>query len=157
VKILVVPVGRVRGPLADAVAEYEQRAARYFSFEVQEVREEPARGQATVERVRAEEGKRLLARVQPGQEIIALHPAGRSWSSERLAHHLSELALHARAGAAFLIGGAYGLSDEVLGASHHLLSLSGFTLPHEVARLVLCEQIYRAGTILRGEPYHKTR
>jgi 23S rRNA (pseudouridine1915-N3)-methyltransferase len=157
VKVHIVAVGKVRGDLAGAVEEYERRAGRYFAFSAHEVREEPARSGADLERVRDEEGKRLLGRILPGQEVVALHRDGRAWTSQRLAAYLSELALHGGAGAAFLIGGAFGLSDEVLGAARHRLSLSGFTLPHEMARLVLTEQIYRAGTIIRGEPYHKTR
>lgn len=153
-KVLVISVGRVRGDLADAVAEYEKRAGRYFQFEAIEVKEQPARG-SDIARVMEEEGNRLLARVPAGFEVIALHREGKGWSSERLAGYFSDLALRAVSGVAFVIGGAFGLSDEVLSRADHLLSLSAFTLPHEMARLVLTEQIYRAGTIARGEPYHK--
>lgn len=156
-KILLVAVGRVRGPLAEVVAEYESRARRYFGFDAVEVREEPARPGVPIERVREEEGRRLLARVPPGMERIALHREGDDWGSERLARYLGELALRGSPGAAFLIGGAFGLSDALLAQATHRLSLSAFTLPHELARLVITEQIYRAGTIARGEPYHKTR
>jgi 23S rRNA (pseudouridine1915-N3)-methyltransferase len=157
VKVQLVAVGRMRGPAAAATAEYEQRLRRYFSFEPHEVREEAMRQGGTPKRVRDEEGKRLLARVAGGLEVVALDREGCSWSSLELARYLSDLALHGRAGAAFVIGGAYGLSDAVLGAATHRLSLSAMTLPHELARLVLTEQLYRAGTIARGEPYHKTR
>lgn len=156
-KVLLLSVGRVRGALAPAVEEYEGRIRHYYSFEAAEVKEEPARRGMEVERVRAEEGRRLLERVPPGFQLVALHETGRQWSSEELSRHLSDLALRGSAGTAFLIGGAYGLSDEVLRTARHQLSLSAFTLPHEMARLVLAEQLYRAGTIARGEPYHKGR
>jgi len=156
-KLQIVCVGRLRGELAGAVANYEARARRYFTLVVDEVKEETARSPSDADRVRDEEGKRLLARVAPGLELVALHRDGRGWSSQRLASYLSELAVRAAPGAAFLIGGAYGLSPEVLANVRHQLSLSGFTLPHEMARLVLVEQVYRAGTIIRGEPYHKSR
>lgn len=156
-RIAVVAVGRARGHLADALREYEARTARYFTFQAHEVREEPARQGNPVARVRDEEGKRLLARVPDGWQVIALHREGRGWSSEQLAEHLGQAGLHGGPGAAFLIGGAFGLSPAVLARADHLLSLSAFTMPHEMARLVLTEQLYRAGTILRGEPYHKTR
>jgi 23S rRNA (pseudouridine1915-N3)-methyltransferase len=155
VKVLVGAVGRVRGPLAPAVGEFEQRARRYFPLAVEEVKEEPATRGRTPEQVMGEEGRRLLARVPAGIEVVALHRKGRAWGSERLAGYLGEMGLHSGAGAAFLIGGALGLSEEVLGRATHLLSLSALTLPHDLARLVLMEQLYRAGTILRGEPYHK--
>jgi 23S rRNA (pseudouridine1915-N3)-methyltransferase len=155
VKVLLVAVGRVRGLFADPIAEYEKRVQRYFSFEAHEVREESARGEGDAERVMAEEGKRLLARVPPGIEIVAMHREGQGWDSERLSEHLAEHALRGSPGVAFLIGGAFGLSREVLDAARSRLSLSAFTLPHELARLVLTEQLYRAGTIARGEPYHK--
>lgn len=155
-KVTVISVGRVRGDLAGAVAEYEKRAGRYFQFEAVEVREHPARG-SDIGRVMDEEGKRLLARVPAGFELVALHREGKGWSSERLAAYFSDLALRAVTGVAFVIGGAFGLSDEVLSRADHRLSLSDLTLPHEMARLVLTEQIYRAGTIARGEPYHKAQ
>jgi 23S rRNA (pseudouridine1915-N3)-methyltransferase len=155
VKVILVAVGRVRGALADPIAEYEKRVQRYYSFEALEVKEESGRSESAADRVMAEEGKRLLGRVPPGMEVVAMHRQGEMWNSEELSRHLADRALHGSAGVAFLIGGAYGLSDEVLRCARHRLSLSSFTLPHELARLVLTEQLYRAGTIARGEPYHK--
>ena len=156
-KLLLLAVGRPRGPAADLAAEYEARVKRYFSFDTAEVKEEAFRRAGDAGRVRDEEGKRLLARVGPGMEIVALHETGKQWSSQQLAGWLAELALRGSPGAAFVIGGAYGLSDEILSRARHQLSLSAMTLPHEIARLVLAEQLYRAGTIQRGEPYHKGR
>jgi 23S rRNA (pseudouridine1915-N3)-methyltransferase len=156
-RVQLVCVGKVRGAIAEPVAEFQRRTERYFTFEAIEVREEPARQESAVERVRMEEGKRLLGRVAFGLDVVALDREGDLWSSERLASFLSDLALHGRPGAAFLIGGAYGLSEEVLSAANHRFSLSACTLTHEIARLLLTEQLYRAGTIARGEPYHKTR
>ena len=156
-KVSLLAVGRVRGPIADAVADYEGRIRRYYTWESAEIKEEPARKPSDAVRVMDEEGKRLLARVGTGMELVALDRGGTQWSSERLSGYLSDLALRASPGAAFVIGGAFGLSDELLRRATHKLSLSAFTLPHELARLVLTEQIYRAGTIARGEPYHKGR
>lgn len=153
-KVMTIAVGRPKGELAAPIALYEERATRYFTFEAIEVKEHRAR-QAEGRQAMEEEGRRLLARVPAGVELVALHRGGRAWSSERLASYLRELAIRASPGAAFLIGGAFGLSDEVLQRADHRLSLSAFTMPHELARLVLAEQIYRAGTIARGEPYHK--
>ncbi len=156
-KVALLAVGRARGPMAEAIGEYETRLRRYFTFEAVEVREEAYRRIGDAGRVRDEEGKRLLARVPAGTEVVALHETGKPWSSEQLSRYLSELALRGSPGASFLVGGAYGLSDEILRSARHRLSLSAFTLPHELARLVLTEQLYRAGTLARGEPYHKGR
>ena len=156
-KVAVVSVGRAKGAVGEAIGEYEARARRYFTFEAHEVKEEPYRGRGDAPRVRGEEGRRILARVPAGAELVALHETGRAWDSHRLAAYLAELQLRASPGAAFLIGGAYGLSDEILSRASHTLALGSLTLPHELARLVLTEQLYRAGTINRGEPYHKGR
>ena len=86
---------------------------------------------------------------------MALTRTGRAWDSLELADYLGRLAAAGHPGPAFLIGGAYGLAEEALRAARHRLSLSAMTLPHDLARLVLAEQLYRAGTIRRGEPYHK--
>jgi 23S rRNA (pseudouridine1915-N3)-methyltransferase len=156
-KLLLVVVGRVRGPLLAAVEEYEARVRRYFAFEVQEVKEEPARRGTPPARVVEEEGRRLLERVPAGFEMITLDREGSGWSSEALARFLEEQAVRASPGAAFVIGGALGLSTEVLTRATRRLTLSAFTLTHELARLLLTEQLYRAGTIARGEPYHRGR
>ena len=156
-KIVVAAVGRPRGPAAELIAEYEGRAKRYFPLETVEVKEEAFRRAGDAARVRDEEGKRLLARVPAGAEVVALHETGKQWTSPQLSAYLEELGVRGSPGAAFLIGGAYGLSDDILGRARHTLSLSAMTMPHEIARLVLAEQLYRAGTLIRGEPYHKGR
>lgn len=153
-KVMLLAVGRPRGDLAAPIHTYEERAARYFSFETIEVREHRSR-RGDAPRTMEEEGKSLLARIPAGMQIVAMDRTGKQWSSEKLSHYLGELSVRAAPGAAFVIGGAYGLSDELLARADHRLSLSAFTMPHELARLVLAEQIYRAGTIARGEPYHK--
>jgi 23S rRNA (pseudouridine1915-N3)-methyltransferase len=156
-KVAVVSVGKAKGAVGEAIGEYEARARRYFAFESHEVKEEQYRGRGDAPRVRDEEGKRLLARVPAGAEVVALHETGKAWDSHKLSGYLAELQLRSSPGAAFVIGGAYGLSDEILARASHTLALGAMTLPHEVARLVLTEQLYRAGTIQRGEPYHKGR
>ncbi|RMH11437.1 MAG: 23S rRNA (pseudouridine(1915)-N(3))-methyltransferase RlmH, partial [Gemmatimonadetes bacterium] len=104
--------------------------------------------------VRAAEAERLLRRLPADADLVALTREGRAWDSRGLATYLEEGALHAR-DRAFVIGGAFGLGEAVLARASWRWSLSALTFPHEVARLVLVEQLYRAGTILRGEPYHK--
>ncbi|MEX2584326.1 MAG: 23S rRNA (pseudouridine(1915)-N(3))-methyltransferase RlmH [Gemmatimonadota bacterium] len=153
-KLQIVCVGRPKNPLSLAIREYERRIEHYFSFEAIEVKETSARGRTT-EQVLAEEGERLLARVPGQHELVALHRPGKPWSSEMLARQLERAALRSVPGVSFVIGGAYGLSHAVLDRAVRLFSLSAMTLPHEMARLILTEQIYRAGTIGRGEPYHK--
>ena len=153
-RIVVAAVGKPRGAeVAAAIHEYETRAARYWPLEVREVREEPARS-ATVDAVREREGDRLKAAVPPGARIVACDPTGSGMTSEAFSAWLQEEREAAR-DVAFLIGGAYGLSAELRASSSRRLLLAPWTLPHELARLVLAEQLYRAGTIVRGEPYHK--
>ncbi len=139
------------GSLRDAIAEYEKRASRYWSIEVVEVRAEPARARSTGE-VRRIEGARLLERAIG--TVVALDERGRSMSTEAFAKWVIERRDRAE-DTAFVIGGAFGLDDAVRDRATLVLSLSPWTLPHEMARLLLAEQLYRAGTIQRGEPYHK--
>jgi 23S rRNA (pseudouridine1915-N3)-methyltransferase len=156
-KIWLLTVGRAGPLVADGVAEYERRAARYWNLAVAEVKEERARKGLTDEQVRNAESQRLHERVPQGAEVCALTRDGQRWSSADLARYLDEMAGQGKPGPAFVIGGALGLSEELLTSADRTLSLSPMTLTHELARLLLTEQIYRAGTILRGEPYHKAR
>ena len=152
-KLTVIVVGRPGGLLADAIREYEARAARYWPIEFVEVK--AGRGRSAGD-VQAAESARVLERVPEGVELFVLtRPGGDAWSSSRLARYLGEAGVRGRSGIAFMIGGAFGLSDEAIRQADRRMRLSTFTLPHDVARLVLTEQLYRAGTIARGEPYHK--
>jgi 23S rRNA (pseudouridine1915-N3)-methyltransferase len=155
VKFRVVAVGKPRAQnIAAAILDYETRAARYWPLEVREVREEPARS-ATAEQVREREGERLLAAAGASALVIACDASGALRTSAELAAWMHAERERALRDVAFVIGGAYGLSTVVLEAAAQRLSFSRFTFPHELARLLLAEQLYRAGTIVRGEPYHK--
>jgi 23S rRNA (pseudouridine1915-N3)-methyltransferase len=154
-KVALVVVGRVRGALAGAVEEYEARARRYWKLDVIEVEAGASGRSPDAKRVTKAEGERILQRLPPGFDVVALTREGRPMGSHALARYLQDLALQSRAGVAFVIGGAFGLDDDVLRQASHRLTLSAMTMPHEMARLVLAEQLYRAGTITRNEPYHK--
>ena len=137
--------------MGEAIRDYETRAARYWPLVVHEVREE--RGSES-ERVREREGARLAEKIPERARTVACAIGGHSLDSERFADLLRTTRDEGR-DLAFLIGGAFGLSAELAAQSQMRLSLAPWTLPHELARLVLAEQLYRAGTIVRGEPYHK--
>ena len=153
-RLVVAVVGRPRDQgIAAAIQEYERRAARYWPLDVHEVREESARS-AKPELVMEREGERLRAKLDGAASVVACEAGGDRLTSEQFARWLqSERELGRTVG--FAIGGAFGLSSAVREASTRRLSLAPWTLPHELARLVLAEQLYRAGTIVRGEPYHK--
>jgi 23S rRNA (pseudouridine1915-N3)-methyltransferase len=150
-------VGKPGSLLADAIAEYETRARRYWSLEIVEVKEERAGKGVATRDVALAESERLRERVPHGATVVALTRTGDATSSERLARDIQGLATSGAIGMAFLIGGAHGLSDLALRNADRRLRLSTMTLPHDFARLILLEQLYRVGTIARGEPYHKAR
>ena len=151
---MVAVVGKPRDRhLAAAIDDYETRAARYWPLEVAELREASGRGVSATD-ARAREGARLLERLPAGALVLACDERGDRLTSPQFATLVSG----AREGAqdiAFVIGGAFGLADEVRSGAARVIQLAPWTLPHEMARLVLAEQLYRAGTIVRGEPYHK--
>jgi len=151
---VVAVVGKPRDRhLAAAIDEYETRAARYWPLDVVEVREASGRGVSAAD-ARTREGARLLERVPEAALVIACDERGDELTSAEFARVVSGARERAQ-DVAFVIGGAYGLPDEVRTRASRAIQLAPFTLPHELARLVLAEQLYRAGTIVRGEPYHK--
>lgn len=153
-KVFLVAVGKPRNAaLAAAIVEYEERAARYWPLERIEVREEPAKS-ASADLVRDREGERLAAKIPPGAVIVCCDPGGRRLDSAAFSTWLQGQREGGR-DVAFVIGGAFGLSPDLLARAAVRLELAPWTLPHELARLVLAEQLYRAGTIVRREPYHK--
>jgi 23S rRNA (pseudouridine1915-N3)-methyltransferase len=153
-RLVVAVVGKPRHPdLASAIREYETRAARYWPLEVREVREEPARGTAP-EIVREREGDRLVATAAPSSRLVACDEAGEGLTSQQFAAWLQDARERAK-DLTLVIGGAFGLAPAVRDRAERLLALASWTLPHALARLVLAEQLDRAGTIVRREPYHK--
>jgi len=154
VRVVVAAVGKPRDRhLAAAIDEYETRAARYWPLSVVEVREASGRGVAP-EEARSREGARLLERIPAGAMVLVCDERGERLTSIEFASMLTA----ARDGArdvGLVIGGAFGLPDQVRAAATRTIQIAPWTLPHELARLVLAEQLYRAGTIARGEPYHK--
>lgn len=152
-KLIVAAVGKPRNAaLAAAIEHYEGRAAKYWPIDVREVREENARA-APVSVVQEKEAERLVSRVE-GATVVACDERGTAMTSGAFAKFLQDARERAR-DVAFVIGGAYGLAESVLERAQTRLALAPWTLPHELARLILAEQLYRAGTIVRGEPYHK--
>lgn len=147
-------VGKPRASsLAEAIHEYETRAARYWDFEAIEVKEESARA-LSAEQVKDREAARLMERAPADAQFVVCDPGGDVMTSEAFASWLADMRDRAQ-NVALFIGGAYGLGDTLRSKARRRLSLAPWTLPHELARLVLVEQLYRAGSINRGEPYHK--
>ena len=145
-KITLITIGKLKEKfLTDGVAEYLKRIKIFAKIELREISE-----CRTVE----EEGVKLLAQVPKNSFLIVLDVAGIELTSEALAEKISSLNLRGIADITFLIGGAFGLSEEVRRAADFRLSLSQMTFTHQMARLIIVEQIYRAFKIIRGEPYH---
>jgi 23S rRNA (pseudouridine1915-N3)-methyltransferase len=153
VKLEIVAVDRLRGSWArEAVEEYLGRVARYCQVERKDVKRVGDDAAAGVE-----EGERLLrvAGLGPSDRLVALDPGGEALDSPGWASLLGGYASEGASRVVFAIGGAGGLSADVRRAAHRIVSLGPQTLAHELAQVVLAEQLYRSWTILRGEPYHK--
>lgn len=157
--IQIAAVGRLKEKyLVDGIAEYAKRLRPYVKFDVLEVPDEKApetMSAAEEAQVRDREGERLLALIKPDAHVVALAIGGELWSSEDLAAQLDKLGTYGKSHVMFVIGGSNGLSPAVLRRAQQKLSFGRMTLPHQLMRLVLAEQVYRAVKINRGEPYHK--
>jgi 23S rRNA (pseudouridine1915-N3)-methyltransferase len=152
--LVILGVGRLRASYREACDDYLRRLARYAKVSEVEVRE--AGRVPAIEARRREEGRRLLARAPVGGTLVAVAREGSGWTSEELARRLEGWREAARP-LTFVIGGSHGLPQSVLASAAARWSRGPLTLPHELARVVVTEQLYRAFTIIRGEPYHKGR
>lgn len=139
--------------MADAAADYEARAAKLAKFDVVEVKDEPLDRGTSLE-IRQREAERILAATD-GYRLIAFDLGGRALTSVELAARVTDWEEQAPQRTAFVIGGAEGLAPSVLERADASLSLGPLTLPHQLARVVAAEQLYRALTINRGLPYHR--
>ncbi|WP_123042588.1 23S rRNA (pseudouridine(1915)-N(3))-methyltransferase RlmH [Cohnella candidum] len=158
-QIQVVCVGKLKEKYwTDGIAEYAKRLGPYARLDIRELPDEKtpdSMSPAEEEMVRTREGERILAALKPDAHVIALAIDGETWSSEQLAAHLEKQAVYGGGSVAFVIGGSLGLSPAVLSRADKRLSFGRMTYPHQLMRVILLEQIYRAFKINRGEPYHK--
>jgi 23S rRNA (pseudouridine1915-N3)-methyltransferase len=153
VKLRLVAVGKDRSGLyAPAVEEYAARLARYVRFDLVEIPE--ARKHAGTPQAKEEEGAAILAKLKPGERVVLLDERGEEPTSLAFAERVQRW-MNAGQDVALVIGGSDGHAPAIRARATETLALSRLTLAHRLARLVLVEQLYRAMTILRGEPYHK--
>lgn len=157
--IQIVSVGKLKEKyLKMGIEEYTKRLGAYAKIDLVEVADEKAPenlSEADIEIVKKKEGDRVLAKIGADTYVIALAIEGKMKTSEQLAGDIESLMTYGRSKIAFVIGGSLGLHEDVMKRSDEKLSFSKMTLPHQLMKLVLVEQIYRAFRIMKNEPYHK--
>lgn len=157
--ITIASVGKVKEKyLKLGIAEFEKRLRPYAKVSIVEVADEKAPEQLSpveMERVKEKEAERLLAKIGATEHVIALDLGGRMMTSEQLADRLDSLATYGKSKVTFVIGGSLGLHERMLQRADESLSFSKMTFPHQLMKLILLEQVYRAFRINHNEPYHK--
>ncbi|WP_054768466.1 23S rRNA (pseudouridine(1915)-N(3))-methyltransferase RlmH [Lysinibacillus parviboronicapiens] len=157
--ITIVSVGKLKEKyLKMGIDEYIKRLGSYAKMELMEVPDEKAPEQlseAEMEIVKKKEGERILSKIGPDTYVIALAINGKMKTSEEMATDIESLMTYGKSKIAFVIGGSLGLHDDVLKRADEKQSFGKMTLPHQLMKLVLIEQIYRSFRIMKGEPYHK--
>ncbi|MFH1480341.1 MAG: 23S rRNA (pseudouridine(1915)-N(3))-methyltransferase RlmH [Pseudomonadota bacterium] len=155
-KIRIIVVGKTKAPfLKEGEAFFLDRLRRYARVEWIEVKPSKMIKSRSIEEILTEEGEAMARRLDRGDYLVTLDRLGRQFDSEGLSRWLDKLSTSIRGWICFIIGGPLGVSKEILERSHKSLSLSKLTLTHEMSRLLVLEQLYRAFTILRGGRYHK--
>ncbi len=153
-QIIILLVGKTREEfIKEGLDFYQKRLRPYLKLTLKSVREEREGTNLPAELIKSREGERLLAQIPPRSYVVALDPKGKEFTSEAFAAWLTKREQDSRP-LTFLLGGHLGLDHAVLAQAHENLSLSRLTLTHELSRLILLEQLYRAMTIITGHPYH---
>lgn len=158
-QIDIICVGKVKEQyLRDAIGEYSKRLSRYCKLNILEVADEktPEHASEGVERqIKAKEGERIAKHIKPGAYVIALAVDGQQVTSEGFARKIDQLGIQGVSHIQFVIGGSIGMDDAILRKANYKLSFSKMTFPHQLMRVILLEQVYRAYKINAHEPYHK--
>lgn len=158
-RITIVCVGKVKERFyRDAVEEYQKRLSRYCKLEIIEVADEKTpegAGALMEEQIKEKEARRISEKLREDAFVCALEIGGKKLSSEGLADWVEKLAVNGTSHITFVIGGSLGLHESVISRADMSLSFSDMTFPHQLMRVILTEQIYRAFCIINGTPYHK--
>ncbi|WP_303218087.1 23S rRNA (pseudouridine(1915)-N(3))-methyltransferase RlmH [Enterococcus asini] len=157
--IKLITVGKLKEKyLVQGINEYVKRLGAYGKIQIIEVPDEKAPenlSEAQMIQVKEKEGERILGKIKDGEYVFALAIEGKNPSSESFAKQLEQLQIQGKSQFVFIIGGSLGLSQAVMQRSNAQISFGKMTYPHQLMRLILVEQIYRAMRINHGEPYHK--
>ena len=156
--IKIYAIGKIKDFYKSGVDEYVKRLSGYTKVEIIEVKDESISdkpSEAEITKAKDNEGKRVLSLVKNGEYLIGLDLNKKQYTSEEFASFLNQKLIDNGANISFVIGGSYGLSDELRKRVNTSICLSNMTLPHQLARLVLLEQIFRAFKIINNESYHK--
>ncbi|MBS4538510.1 23S rRNA (pseudouridine(1915)-N(3))-methyltransferase RlmH [Clostridium sp. D2Q-11] len=157
--ITIIAVGKIKEKYINGgIKEFTKRLSGYCKLKIVEVKDEATRenmSQTEEDILKDKEGEKILSKIPNGSYVITLCIEGNQLSSEELSEKIDRLAVTGKSNITFIIGGSVGLSDKVIKSSNMKLSFSKMTFPHQLMRLILLEQIYRAFRISRGEPYHK--
>ncbi|MDG1146851.1 MAG: 23S rRNA (pseudouridine(1915)-N(3))-methyltransferase RlmH [Crocinitomicaceae bacterium] len=154
-KIKMICVGKTMKPfLKDGEQTYVKRLGHYSSFEKIEIPELKNAKKLSQSQIKQQEGRLILNQIKPGETMVLLDEHGKHYSSVEFSKYLQKKFNSGGKGLAFIIGGAYGFSDEVYAKASGKISLSKMTFSHQMVRLFFLEQLYRGFTILKGEPYH---
>ena len=158
-RINIVCVGKIKEKyLKLGIDEFKKRLSKFCKLEIIELEDEKAPENLSDKEmlmIKEKEGKKILSKIKDNSYVIALAIDGKNLSSEELAETINKLGVRGISNITFVIGGSLGLSDEVLSRADYKLSFSKMTFPHQLMRLILLEQVYRAYRINNGEPYHK--
>ena len=158
-RISIVCVGKIKEKyLKLGIDEFSKRLSKYCKLDVIELDDEKAPENLSDKEmlmIKEKEGKKILSKIKDNSYVIALAIDGKNLSSEELADTINNLGVRGNSHIVFIIGGSLGLSDEILSRANYKLSFSKMTFPHQLMRLILLEQVYRAYRINSGEPYHK--
>ena len=159
-KINIICIGKIKEKyFSEAIAEYSKRLGAFCKLQIVELAEERIRDNnpnaSQIDEVLKAEGRRIMLKISPSDFVAAMCIEGKQLSSEELSDKLDKIALSGKSTVDFVIGGSYGLSDEVKSRADFKLSMSRMTFPHTMARMILCEQIYRAFEISTNGKYHK--
>lgn len=157
--IQIITVGKLKEKyLTQGINEYLKRLQAYAKVQIIELPDEKAPevlSQAEMEQVKLKEGERILGKISDDAHVVALAILGKQKTSEQFAAGIEKLMTYGKSKIVFVIGGSLGLGDNVLKRADEEMSFGKLTLPHQLMRLMLVEQVYRAFRIMRGEPYHK--
>ena len=153
-KIRLLVIGKTHSEYLSAIQLFEKRLPRYAKFSLDIIPELRQSGKINMHDLKKAEGVQILKRLADSEELILLDEKGKSYDSRAFSVYLEDHMAHSRRDLCFAIGGAYGFSEEVYRHAKMKISLSQMTFSHQLARLVFLEQLYRAFTIIKGEPYH---